>query len=229
MDGKTSIWLTVMPGAHHHFDLSSIEFRNALALRYHRPSINMPAFCDGCGSQSSMEHALDCRIRDLVIQRHNEIRDALGDLASIAYKVVIREPVVSEATCFWFSLYFWVLFLYVLHIASCNVVKPLVPFLILISCKWCMYHTIVLSSFQLVSPAYCYTAHVHGYMRSVLFDVFCSFTSYQDNATPLYVASEKGHHDVVQTLLGAGADVNMARSVVSHVMFYYYIHKMSTH
>ncbi|KAL5509677.1 hypothetical protein EMCRGX_G005080 [Ephydatia muelleri] len=36
----------------------------------------------------------------------------------------------------------------------------------------------------------------------------------QNNTTPLYVASEKGHHDVVQTLLGAGADVNIARSDV---------------
>ena len=66
-------------------------------------------------------------------------------------------------------------------------------------------------------------------MRSVLFDVFCAFTSYQINATPLYVASEKGHHDVVQTLLGAGADLNIATSGVSHVMLYYYIHKMCTH
>ena len=71
--------------------------------------------------------------------------------------------------------------------------------------------------------------HVHGCMRSILFDVFCSFTSYQNNATPLYWASENGHHDVVQTLLGADADVNIATSDVSHVMFYYYIHKMCTH
>ena len=31
------------------------------------------------------------------------------------------------------------------------------------------------------------------------------------------MASEEGHHDVVQTLLGAGADVNIARSNVSDV------------
>ena len=48
-----------------------------------------------------------------------------------------------------------------------------------------------------------------------MFHLFRSFTPYQDNTTPLYVASQNGHHDVVQTLFGAGADVNIARSVVS--------------
>ena len=31
----------------------------------------------------------------------------------------------------------------------------------------------------------------------------------QDNTTPLFVASQKGHLDVVQRLLGAGADMNI--------------------
>ena len=44
-----------------------------------------------------------------------------------------------------------------------------------------------------------------------------AFVPYQDNTTPLYIASQNGHHDVVQTLLGAGADMNIARSVVSNV------------
>ena len=35
------------------------------------------------------------------------------------------------------------------------------------------------------------------------------------NGTPLFVASVKGHHDVVQCLLGAGADVNIVTSDVS--------------
>ena len=32
-----------------------------------------------------------------MIQRHNEVRDAIGDLASLVYKEVICEPIVQEA------------------------------------------------------------------------------------------------------------------------------------
>ena len=32
----------------------------------------------------------------MVVRRHNEICDALGDLACLAYKDVIREPVVHD-------------------------------------------------------------------------------------------------------------------------------------
>ena len=38
------------------------------------------------------------------------------------------------------------------------------------------------------------------------------------------MACENGHRDVVQTLLGAGADVNITRSDVSDVMFYMYMY-----
>ena len=97
IDGKTSAWLTVMPIACNHFDLSSVEFRDALSLRYHRPLLKTPGHCDGCGEEFSFQHALDCKKGGLVTQRHNEVRDALGDLAAIVYKDVVREPIVQEA------------------------------------------------------------------------------------------------------------------------------------
>ena len=68
-------------------------------------------------------------------------------------------------------------------------------------------------------PVLPYTMLYMCYMKSVCFDLFCSFSPYQDNKTPLFVASEKGDRNEVKRLLGAGADVNIARSSVSDLMF----------
>ena len=84
IEGKNSSWLNVLPVARYHYDLSPVEFRDALALRYHRPLLKMPAFCDGCGAPTSLEHALDCRKGGLIIQRHNEVRDSLDNVAALA-------------------------------------------------------------------------------------------------------------------------------------------------
>ena len=81
--GKTSTWLTGLPVSHYHFDLSPSEFRDALAIRYHQPLSKVPADCDGCGAEFTLQHALDCRKGGLIIQWHNEVRDAIGDLASL--------------------------------------------------------------------------------------------------------------------------------------------------
>ena len=53
-----------------------------------------------------------------------------------------------------------------------------------------------------------------------MFIMFCFFNPYQDNRTAVFVAGENGHHGVVLSLLGVGADVNIAASDVSDVMFY---------
>ena len=44
-----------------------------------------------------MHHALDCKVGGLVIQRHNEIRDCIGDIAAQVWTQVVREPIASEA------------------------------------------------------------------------------------------------------------------------------------
>ena len=49
---------------------------------------------------------------------------------------------------------------------------------------------------------------------------------YQNNTTPLYVASQEGHHDIVQNLLGAGAEVNTTTSDVSDMT---YVHRVHMH
>ena len=48
--------------------LSPSEFRDALAIRYHQPLSKVPADCDGCGAEFTLQHALDCRKGGLIIQ-----------------------------------------------------------------------------------------------------------------------------------------------------------------
>ena len=96
-DEKMSSWLTVLPVAKHHFDLSAQEFRDALAIRYRKPLLGVPPNCDGCGAPFDLSHALSCRRGGLITQRHNEVCDAFRDLAALAGNQVVKEPVVREA------------------------------------------------------------------------------------------------------------------------------------
>ena len=96
LDGGNYSWLIVMPIARHHFDLSSVELRDTLAIHYGRPLLRVPANCDGCGAAFDFIHALDCKKGGLITQRH-EVRDALGDIVAVTYKEVVREPIVREA------------------------------------------------------------------------------------------------------------------------------------
>ena len=60
--------------------------------------LSLPSMCDGCGAPFSVEHSLDCRFGGLITCRHNEVRDAFGDLASLVWSSVIKEPVVCDGS-----------------------------------------------------------------------------------------------------------------------------------
>ena len=95
--GHISAWLTVLPLQKSQFDLSAREFRDALAMRYKKPLLNIPTSCDGCGATFDLSHALSCRKGGLIVKRHNEVRDTVGDLSGLVWSPVIQEPIVKEA------------------------------------------------------------------------------------------------------------------------------------
>ena len=95
-EGSLTAWLTVLPIAAENFDLSEVEFRDALNVRYNKNLNASPTFCDGCQSPFTLRHALACKKGGLLTLRHNEIRDAVGDLAALVWKDVQREPVIRE-------------------------------------------------------------------------------------------------------------------------------------
>ena len=83
-DNDLSVWLCVTPVESNHFDLSAQEFWDASAIRYHKLLLNLPPKCYGCGAPSSLDLFLVCRKCGLV-QRHNKTRDAIGNLAALAW------------------------------------------------------------------------------------------------------------------------------------------------
>ena len=52
------------------------------------------AWATGCPLRAI---TLDYRVGGLVFQRHNEVRDAIGDLSSFVWKQVQKEPIVCES------------------------------------------------------------------------------------------------------------------------------------
>ena len=74
------------------FDLSKREFRDALRLRYDWPIPDSPSVCV-CGCSFTVDHAMICQRRGLVIQRHNEIRDLEAELLDmVCYDVQLSPP-----------------------------------------------------------------------------------------------------------------------------------------
>jgi hypothetical protein len=65
-------------------ELSAQEFRDTLLLRYARCPPDLLIQCGGCQQKFSVRHTLECKRGDLVVSRHNEIRDELSNLASKA-------------------------------------------------------------------------------------------------------------------------------------------------
>ena len=81
---KTGGWLSIIPDIVNGMSLSKGAFRDSLRMRYGLELLNMPKKCDGCGAKFSVEHALGCKKGGLVTVRHNEVRDELAYLATLA-------------------------------------------------------------------------------------------------------------------------------------------------
>lgn len=71
----------MLPVDQNHLDLTAQEFRDA--LHYRKPHLNLPPCCDRCGAPSSLDYSLSCKIGGVIIQHHNEIRNAISDLAAL--------------------------------------------------------------------------------------------------------------------------------------------------
>jgi len=92
---SASTWLTVLPLRADSYDLSATQFRDQLAIRYHREPAGLPKLCDGCGEPFHLQHGLDCKKGGLVKKGHDELRDFDTMIANVAFGGVVVEPVLQ--------------------------------------------------------------------------------------------------------------------------------------
>ena len=92
--GSASSWLTVLPLQADGYDMSATQFRDQLAIRYHREPAGLPSTRDGCGAPFSLQHGLDCAKGGLVKRGHDDVRDNDARLADVAWGGVSVEPIM---------------------------------------------------------------------------------------------------------------------------------------
>jgi hypothetical protein len=97
---STGQWLSVLPSTVNGTELSAQEFRDSLHLRYARSPADLQEHCDGCSSKFTVRHAFECKNGGLIIGRHDEIRDELHYLATLAFKpsMVRDKPKINTSS-----------------------------------------------------------------------------------------------------------------------------------
>ena len=94
---STGAWISVLPSDVNGLSLSKLEYRDGMRMRYGLPPKNIPQRCDGCDGKFSVGHALACKKGGLVVMRHNEVRDEIAHLATLALSSsrVRDEPIIN--------------------------------------------------------------------------------------------------------------------------------------
>jgi hypothetical protein len=92
-------WLTAMPSRLNGTELSALEFRDALRLRYGIVPTSMPIACDGCGERFTVGHAMACRKGGLIIHRHDDVAAEWHQLcaSALSNSRVTDEPVIPQS------------------------------------------------------------------------------------------------------------------------------------
>ena len=92
-----SSWLTVIPLKDLDFDLNKREIRDAIRPRYDWSVADSPSMC-ACGCRFTVDLAMICQLKGLVIQRHNTIRDLEAELLDLVCYDVEIEPSLQPIT-----------------------------------------------------------------------------------------------------------------------------------
>jgi hypothetical protein len=86
-----SAFVGALPLQRYGFDLTKLEFRDAVLMRYMWPLSDLPSMCV-CGSPFSIEHSQMCHTGGFINMRHDSIRDILAEEMRTVLRDVETEP-----------------------------------------------------------------------------------------------------------------------------------------
>ena len=90
-DKNASSWLNTVPLEEQDLTLNKQQFWDSLRLRYNLQGADLPSHC-ACGDLFTVSHALSCKTRSFVAQRHDGTSNLLTSLLSKVCKDVEVEP-----------------------------------------------------------------------------------------------------------------------------------------
>ena len=93
---ETGAFLTASPRTYNGTVLSKVEWFDNVRIRVGLPPNNLSPICSGCGTQFTVDHAMQCKKGGLVTLRHNDQRSTLHLLCAQAHKPseVFDEPLI---------------------------------------------------------------------------------------------------------------------------------------
>ena len=92
-----SFIVTTLPLKRYNFNLSKLEFRDHILMRYKWPIPDLPVTCS-CGAPFSVDHSQNCHLGGFINMRHDEMRDLLATEMRKTVKDVETEPRLAPLT-----------------------------------------------------------------------------------------------------------------------------------
>ena len=94
-------WLSSLPIESLGFTINKKQFQDEIRRRLNLPLIGLQAYCGGCGSENSVDHALSCETGGYVTFRHNVICETEADfLREICYDVGLEPQLIPTQADF---------------------------------------------------------------------------------------------------------------------------------